>query len=139
MCLWFARPMTSRNFLRNSVEPSALTGLFFLDLPGREQKQSIWRMYLELFGIDVEQRLPDDQNWTGAEIRACCRLAALLDVPLVQAAQNIVPVALRRPNRSIVCAIGPAAAAFRRTRRESIPAVAVAAERRAGRFHATPA
>lgn len=69
-------------------------GLFFLDLPGKEQKQAIWRMYLDLFGIEADQRLPDDQNWTGAEVRACCRLAALLDVPLVQAAQNIVPVAI---------------------------------------------
>ena len=31
--------------------------------------------------------------WTGAEIKSCCRLAALLDVPLVQAALNVVPVA----------------------------------------------
>jgi hypothetical protein len=36
---------------------------------------------------------PDDTNWTGAEIKSCCRLASLLDVPLVQAAQNVVPVA----------------------------------------------
>ena len=69
-------------------------GLFFLDLPGKEQKQSIWRLYLDLFGIEADQRLPEDQDWTGAEIRACCRLAALLDVPIVQAAQNIVPVAI---------------------------------------------
>ena len=41
-----------------------------------------------------DQRLPDDTNFTGAEIRACCRLAALLDVPLVQAAQNVVPIAV---------------------------------------------
>jgi hypothetical protein len=68
--------------------------LFFLDLPGKEQKQPIWRMYFDLFDIEADQRLPKDTNWTGAEIRACCRLAALLDVPLVQAAQNIVPVAV---------------------------------------------
>ena len=37
---------------------------------------------------------PDDTNWTGAEIKPCCRLASLLDVPLVQAAQNVVPVAV---------------------------------------------
>ena len=69
-------------------------GLFFLDLPGKEQKKAIWRMYLDLFDIEADQQFPRDQNWTGAEIRACCRLAALLDVPLVQAAQNIVPVAI---------------------------------------------
>jgi SpoVK/Ycf46/Vps4 family AAA+-type ATPase len=68
--------------------------LFFLDLPGKEQKESIWRNYLNLFGLESDQPLPDDHDWTGAEIRACCRLAALLDVPLVQAAQNIVPVAV---------------------------------------------
>ena len=69
-------------------------GLFFLDLPGEEQKQAIWRMYLDKFAIEADQPLPDHRNWTGAEIRACCRLAALLDVPLMQAAQNIVPVAV---------------------------------------------
>ena len=37
---------------------------------------------------------PDDTNWTGAEIKSCCRLASLLDVPLLQAAQNVVPVAV---------------------------------------------
>ena len=69
-------------------------GTFFLDFPGREQKQAIWQIYLDLFEIDRDQKLPPDDSWTGAEIRACCRLAALLDVPLVQAAQNVVPVAM---------------------------------------------
>jgi len=36
----------------------------------------------------------DDTNWTGAEIKSCCRLASLLEVPLIQAAQNVVPVAI---------------------------------------------
>ena len=44
--------------------------------------------------MDAKQRRPDDTNWTGTEIKSRCRLAALLDVPLVQAAQNIVPVAV---------------------------------------------
>ena len=44
--------------------------------------------------MDPEQKLPNDEQWTGAEIRSCCRLSALLDVPLVQAAQNVVPVAV---------------------------------------------
>ena len=37
---------------------------------------------------------PDDTNWTGAKIKSCCRLASLLDVPLLQAAPNVVPVAV---------------------------------------------
>jgi hypothetical protein len=69
-------------------------GIFFLDLPGRNEKDAIWNIYLDLFQIDRSQRRPDDANYTGAEIRSCCRLAALLDLPLVQAAQNVVPVAV---------------------------------------------
>ena len=69
-------------------------GIFFLDLPACDEKQTIWDLYLGMFEIDREQRLPNDSNFTGAEIRACCRLAALLDVPLIQAAENVVPVAV---------------------------------------------
>jgi hypothetical protein len=68
-------------------------GVFFLDLPGPEQRAAIWRMYLAKYELDARQKLPPDEAWTGAEIKACCRLAALLDVPLTAAAQNIVPVA----------------------------------------------
>jgi hypothetical protein len=46
------------------------------------------------FHADRELLRPDDTNWTGAEIKSCCRLASLLDVPLIQAAQNVVPVAV---------------------------------------------
>ncbi|MBN2579387.1 MAG: AAA family ATPase [Pirellulales bacterium] len=69
-------------------------GLWFLDLPGREQKNAIWEIYLKAFELDAGQARPQDDQWTGAEIRACCRLAALLDVPLTAAAQNVVPVAV---------------------------------------------
>ncbi len=68
-------------------------GIVFLDLPGAGQKKRIWNQYVEYFEIDGEQTRPDDQDWTGAEIRSCCRLAALLDVPLTQAATNVVPIA----------------------------------------------
>ncbi len=69
-------------------------GVFFVDLPGRQEKDTIWDIYRTLFEIDPEQRIPKDDDFTGAEIRACCRLAALLDVSLTQAAQYIVPVAV---------------------------------------------
>ncbi len=68
-------------------------GVFFLDLPDVTQKRAIWRIYLELFGLDPKQPRPVDADWTGAEIRSACRLAALLDCSLVEAAQNVVPVA----------------------------------------------
>jgi hypothetical protein len=63
-------------------------GVFF------DQKDAIWGIYTNVYGLDAKQSRPDDTNWTGAEIKSCCRLASLLDVPLVQAAQNVVPVAV---------------------------------------------
>jgi hypothetical protein len=68
--------------------------IFFLDLPGAQEKRTIWRMYREKYGLDPAGSLPQDRDWTAAEVKACCRLAALLDVPLVEAAQKIVPVAV---------------------------------------------
>lgn len=88
--------------------PSALTraermdGIFYLDLPGREQKQAIWSIYLDKFDI-TDQALPSDENWTGAEIRSCCRLSALLSVPLVEGAKYVVPVYQR--NRDEIIAL----------------------------------
>ena len=69
-------------------------GVFFLDLPGHDERETIWQMYIRKFGLDPDQRRPQDRDWVGAEIRSCCRLAALLDVPLIEAASNIVPVAV---------------------------------------------
>jgi hypothetical protein len=69
-------------------------GIFFLDLPEKAEKEAIWKIYLARFGIQENQSRPDDTEWTGAEIRSCCRLARLLDTSLAEAAGNIVPVAV---------------------------------------------
>ena len=71
--------------------PRRFDAVVFLDLPGRDEKEAIWRLYLDKYQLDADQRLPKDDNWTGAEVKACCRLAALLDVPLVQARTECRP------------------------------------------------
>ena len=82
-----------------STLPSAFTraerfdGVWYVDLPGVAQKRAIWRIYLDKYELDSSQARPVDADWSGAEIKACCRLAAMLAVPLVEAAQNVVPVA----------------------------------------------
>jgi SpoVK/Ycf46/Vps4 family AAA+-type ATPase len=79
--------------------PSAFTraerfdAVWFVDFPGVSQKRLIWRFYMEKFGLDTTQPRPVDADWSGAEIKAYCRLAAMLEVSLVEAAQNVVPVA----------------------------------------------
>jgi SpoVK/Ycf46/Vps4 family AAA+-type ATPase len=69
-------------------------GVFFLDLPSRAEKDLIWALYRRQYHIAEGQERPDDTDWTGAEVRSCCRLAALLDVPLGEAARHVVPVAV---------------------------------------------
>ncbi len=66
--------------------------IYFLDFPGPEQREQIWRLHIAAYDIDANQPRPRDADWTGAEIKACCRLAALLDVPLTEAARNVVPI-----------------------------------------------
>ena len=68
-------------------------GIFFLDLPATSEKAKIWEIYLQTYQIP-KQELPRTEDWTGAEIKSCCRLAALLDVSLIDAAQQVVPVAV---------------------------------------------
>lgn len=71
-------------------------GIFFLDTPGSAEKAAIWPIHLKRYGLAVtgSTQRPDDREWTGAEIQSCCRLAALLDLPLKEAAKNVVPVAV---------------------------------------------
>ena len=68
--------------------------VFFVDLPSGKQGELIWQQNISQYELDAEQDRPQDESWTGAEIKACCRLAALLEVLLKHASQNVVPVAL---------------------------------------------
>jgi len=70
-----------------------LDALFFVDLPGSAERRLIWDMYRRQYDIAANQPIPNDADWTGAEIKSCCRLSALLDVSLTEAASNVVPVA----------------------------------------------
>ena len=69
-------------------------GIFFLDLPTEPERRAIWELYRAVFALDPQQPIPADAGWTGAEIRACCRLSALLDLPVQEVARQIVPVSV---------------------------------------------
>tara|TARA_R110000751_G_C13762042_1_gene479314 strand:+ start:411 stop:1877 length:1467 start_codon:yes stop_codon:yes gene_type:complete len=64
----------------------------FFDLPSKIEREGIWKLYLSKFDM-VGATLPDDTDWTGAEIRTCCQLADRLEISLVEASTYIVPVA----------------------------------------------
>ncbi len=65
-------------------------GTFFFDLPMAEEREAIWKIYLAKYGVTGE--LPEDEGWTGAEIKECCRKAYRLKMSLLEAARYIVPV-----------------------------------------------
>ncbi len=71
-------------------------GIFYIDLPSAPEREAIWPIYLSKYGLTAgtANARPVDEGWTGAEIQSCCRLAALLDIPLKEAAHNVVPVSV---------------------------------------------
>lgn len=66
-------------------------GIWYFDLPNEEERAAIWKIHLKRTGI-TSGSIPDDDGWTGAEIRTCCDLAKQLDIPPEEAATWISPV-----------------------------------------------
>lgn len=67
-------------------------GTFFFDLPDAEGRQLIWELYLSTFKLSGD--LPDDAEWSGADIENCCVNAAENKVSLLEAAKYIVPTGI---------------------------------------------
>ena len=65
-------------------------GTFFFDLPTKEERAAIWNIYIAKYGVSGAR--PEDEGWTGAEIKECCRKAYRLKISLQESAQYIVPV-----------------------------------------------
>ena len=67
-------------------------------MPTDDVKEAIWDIYCRLYGVKG-QDLPEDPQWTGAEIEGCCDVADLLNISLTEAANQIVPVAVTAGER----------------------------------------
>lgn len=84
----------------NSSEslPLALTraerfdATYFVDLPTAAQRDEIWKICLRQFDLPQDSKRPRDDQWTGAEIRACCRMAAVLECSVEHAAAFVMPI-----------------------------------------------
>lgn len=72
--------------------------IFFVDKPSNEQKKIIWDLYIKKFELP-EQELPRDDNWTGAEIKSCCRLAKMQNQLLVDIGDTIVPIFVQHADK----------------------------------------
>jgi len=73
-------------------------GIFFFDLPSKSGRDAIWKLYLNQYGLK-STKLPDDTDWTGAEIEKCCRIAWRFECDPAGASSFIVPVAKSDPNQ----------------------------------------
>ena len=95
--IFFVAHLQRRQQAAAGVQPGRAVGRDLLPRPARppRRRSAIWELYRRQYQHPRRRRpRPDDASWTGAEIKACCRLAALLDVTLTQAAQHVVPVAV---------------------------------------------
>lgn len=69
-------------------------GLFFVDIPSKEEGESVWNIQKKLFPqIDWAQERPDWDGWVGREINKCSYIADNLGISLVDASQYVVPIA----------------------------------------------
>jgi hypothetical protein len=66
-------------------------GIWFFDLPDSKERDAIWKLWLKRFP-DVKDLRPEDEGWTGAEIRTAVQTAYDLNCTPKEAAQWIVPV-----------------------------------------------
>lgn len=80
------------------IRAGRTNAIFFFDLPDRQEKDSIWPMFLQEYKLE-DEILPDDTNWTGAEIRNCCELAEQHGLSLQEAAEMVVPIATTSKNQ----------------------------------------
>jgi len=74
-------------------------GLWFFDLPTKDERAAIWTLNARRFELTPEQLAEpiDDAGWTGAEIRNVCELAWRMNTTTTQAARFIVPVSVSDP------------------------------------------
>ncbi len=77
--------------------------IYFLDIPTAVQRCKIWQLYQTFYQLGANEKpasnLTNDDQWTGAEIKACCRLAALLSVSLTKAGSHVIPISNTAPEK----------------------------------------
>jgi SpoVK/Ycf46/Vps4 family AAA+-type ATPase len=72
---------------------------FFYDAPTSEERESIWKIYRNLYKISNSDPTPTCEGWTGREIKGCCEKAYRLNVSLADAAKYVVPVTVSNAHR----------------------------------------
>jgi len=73
-------------------------GTYYFDIPTQEERDSIWPIQLEAYGLPQDMERPDDRLFVGADIRNICEIAADFGWTLSEAAKIITPVVITDPD-----------------------------------------
>ena len=76
---------------------------YTFDLPTEDELALIWQIQIRAFGLDASQPLPDSAGWTGREVKGCCKKAFALSIPLVEAANYVIPLSVSSPGVIETC------------------------------------
>lgn len=83
--VFFVATCNHIEILRPELKRRFKCGIFFSDLPTQEEKDLIWKIYEKKYNISGFR--PNDDGWTGAEIRNCCEISKDLNIPLREASR----------------------------------------------------
>jgi SpoVK/Ycf46/Vps4 family AAA+-type ATPase len=67
-------------------------GTWFWDVPSQEERAQIWKIQRARFQINAQDVQPNDDGWTGSDIRNCCQMAYITADTLTGAAERITLV-----------------------------------------------
>jgi len=67
---------------------------FFIDLPTEDEREDILAYHLSKNNLKMKpNEIPNMDQWTGAEIAACCHIASLMKLPMNKASEFVIPQA----------------------------------------------
>ena len=76
-------------------------GTWYFDVLTKEERDALWPVYLKKYGLPLDSELPDDTDWTGAEIRNCCEIAYADQTTVKEIGKDVI-VPITRSNRESV-------------------------------------
>ena len=65
-------------------------GIWFFDLPNADERNDIWSIKLNQFGLKAQDR-PDDSGWTGSDIEGCVEMAWAMNSTLCEVESFLPP------------------------------------------------
>ena len=82
--------------------------IWYFDLLTAEERDALWPVYLKRYGFALDTPRPNDEGWTGAEIRNCCEIAYMTgDEVKIVGETMIVPIIKSNPSSIETAYPGP--------------------------------